>query len=191
MPSFLVGSIFDSSRRALNHRTPNESFLLQRVPIFWHGTKSSISCATSWCLTCNEQKVCKIVIPILILRVIYDICNKSMIVQFIFVHTFKRNLTDACKKKDIWIEPQMDLFSTRVPDGSFYFVTRNWTNYHNLCINQMSKMISIMYLTIGYKNEGLHGQNSASMYIVFCPSPGWISQKTNKNRINTYTGSSQ
>ena len=27
----------------------------------------------------------------------------------------------------------MDLFSNRVPDGSFYFFTRNWTNYHDLC----------------------------------------------------------
>jgi len=45
-----------------------------------------------------------------------------MIVQFIFVRNFKQNLNDACKNKDIWTESQMDLFSTRVPDGSFYFL---------------------------------------------------------------------
>ena len=51
----------------------------------------------------------------------FDIYNKSMIVQVIFVHPFKRILTDACNNKCTyepsprWIffqlESQMDLFS--------------------------------------------------------------------------------
>jgi len=77
-----------------------------------------------------------LVIPFVILRVNVDIYNKSMIVQFIFVYTFKQNLNDACTNKGIWTESQMDLFSTRVPDGSFFRRTR--TNYQDLCINQMS-----------------------------------------------------
>jgi len=80
------------------------------------------------------------VIPFVILRVTFDIYNKSMIVQFIFVHTFKQNLNDACKNKGLWTESQMDLFSNRVPDGSLYLFTRKWTNYHDLCINQILNM---------------------------------------------------
>ena len=43
----------------------------------------------------------------------------------------------------------MDLFSTRDPDGSFYFFTRNWTNYHDLCINQILKKTKNGYIRIG------------------------------------------
>jgi len=50
----------------------------------------------------------------------------------------------------VGIESQMDLFWTRVPDGSFYFFTLNWTNYHDLCINQILNKTLIMYRSLGY-----------------------------------------
>jgi len=62
-----------------------------------------------------------LVIPFVILLVNFDIYNKSMIVQFICVRTFRRILTDACTNKSTyepsprWIyfqlESQMDLFT--------------------------------------------------------------------------------
>jgi len=91
-----------------------------------------------------------LVIPFVILMVNFDIYNKSMIVQFIFVHTFRRILTDACTNKSTYEpSPRWIFFSTWVPDGSFYFFTRNWTNYHDLCINQILHMDWIIYIGLG------------------------------------------
>jgi len=43
-----------------------------------------------------------LVIPFVISLVNFDIYNKSMIVQFIFVHTIRRILTDACTNKSTY-----------------------------------------------------------------------------------------